>query len=483
MTSGGTLVESLSPDLWSEWPNNSRFFDPLTMDAANIRALTIDDTEYAEAKWPHAQCPWYLACVYFAESSSKCLKREYLAENQFDPASFSADVAESPVTVIYIRQKRRYYPQGTRSLKSVDRGTWLRVLQHFDVLPSFVELVHSNNGGTLCQTTHGNESNTSDKPSAFHVGYKKADCADEETTIYARQDFGTGRIFVLLLGTKGCIHIDKVHRVLSEGCGRAGIFHVVHAVQSTTLDLTEYVRWSIDYTTLGLEGRTGFAALRYPQQPQEPEQWTFNKDLQTTTDLARCMAWGSSQIRGLFETLGRDLVHFRSVARAAGIACPELNNDIFEGLSGSIRLKIELAGAQLEQIGHLQARLAAQIDVTKTLMAQRDTQFTIEIAKATRRDSELMRGIAAVTMVFLPATFVATFFSMVFFHVGDEQSIRLMVDDRIWLYPVVALPLTIIIGAWYSAWSVGLSRTKVFELLTKRGEKRPEVENGSHEPK
>jgi hypothetical protein len=48
-----------------------------------------------------------------------------------------------------------------------------------------------------------------------------------------------------------------------------------------------------------------------------------------------------------------------------------------------------------------------------------------------------------VAMIFLPATFVAIHFSMVFFHVGDECPVRLMVGHHIWLYPAVAVPLTV----------------------------------------
>ena len=38
---------------------------------------------------------------------------------------------------------------------------------------------------------------------------------------------------------------------------------------------------------------------------------------------------------------------------------------------------------------------------------------------------------------------------MVFFHVGDEQSVRLTVNSKIWLYPVVTVPLTVMVIVWY----------------------------------
>jgi Mg2+ and Co2+ transporter CorA len=107
----------------------------------------------------------------------------------------------------------------------------------------------------------------------------------------------------------------------------------------------------------------------------------------------------------------------------------------------------------IHQINGLYARVAAQQDVTKTLIAQWDTQINIEIAKAAKRDSELMKGITVVTMVFLPATFMATFFSMVFWHVGAEKKVHLLVNRWIWLYPAVTLPLMVTVLTWYWAFS------------------------------
>ncbi|KAI9800018.1 MAG: hypothetical protein M1833_003547 [Piccolia ochrophora] len=60
------------------------------------------------------------------------------------------------------------------------------------------------------------------------------------------------------------------------------------------------------------------------------------------------------------------------------------------------------------------------------------------IAVETKRDSSAMKTIAAVTMVFLPATFVATFFSMVFFHVGSETTTNFTVNSNC-LVKLVAL--------------------------------------------
>ena len=76
-------------------------------------------------------------------------------------------------------------------------------------------------------------------------------------------------------------------------------------------------------------------------------------------------------------------------------------------------------------------------------MLQHDTQINLKTSASMQRDSESMKTIAAVTMVFLPGTFVATFFSMGFFHFGSGDDLYLTVAPQWWLYVAVTLPLTI----------------------------------------
>jgi hypothetical protein len=44
-------------------------------------------------------------------------------------------------------------------------------------------------------------------------------------------------------------------------------------------------------------------------------------------------------------------------------------------------------------------RIDAQLAITNTLIARCDSKLNIEIAKAVKQDSELMKDIAAVTMI------------------------------------------------------------------------------------
>ena len=82
------------------------------------------------------------------------------------------------------------------------------------------------------------------------------------------------------------------------------------------------------------------------------------------------------------------------------------------------------------------------------MIGQRDNKLNIETAKAARRDSNAMRIIAAVTLVFLPGTFTATLFSTTFFNF-QYQSSRI-VSWWLWLYFVVTVVLTLaVVAGWY----------------------------------
>jgi hypothetical protein len=108
-------------------------------------------------------------------------------------------------------------------------------------------------------------------------------------------------------------------------------------------------------------------------------------------------------------------------------------------------------------------------------LSRRDAEFLIEIARdsrsvalATARDSAAMRVIAAVTVLFLPATFTAvsnlkmatisspyvgvqTFFSMSFFNFLEAENQK--TSPWIWIYIVVTGILTVVIQTTWALMS------------------------------
>ena len=95
-----------------------------------------------------------------------------------------------------------------------------------------------------------------------------------------------------------------------------------------------------------------------------------------------------------------------------------------------------------------------QIDST---IAATDTLTTISLARASANDSNTMKAITILTMVFLPATFVCSLFSMGFFDFGQNDPTgvgesRIHVVGQFWIYFAVAVPLTVVVLGICAAW-------------------------------
>ena len=90
------------------------------------------------------------------------------------------------------------------------------------------------------------------------------------------------------------------------------------------------------------------------------------------------------------------------------------------------------------------------------MITQQETRVSIQVAQdsrtlasATREDSNAMKTLAAVTVVFLPSTFVAALFSTPLFHWSPENSGNSVVSKQFWIFWATSIPLTIVtLGAW-----------------------------------
>lgn len=79
-------------------------------------------------------------------------------------------------------------------------------------------------------------------------------------------------------------------------------------------------------------------------------------------------------------------------------------------------------------------------------------QDSRKLASATKDDSTAMKTLAAVTVFFLPGTFVAAFFSMPLFRWNTEASGNSIVSKQMWVYWAVTLPLTFVTLSLWLAW-------------------------------
>ncbi|KAL4995594.1 hypothetical protein BDV10DRAFT_128087 [Aspergillus recurvatus] len=109
----------------------------------------------------------------------------------------------------------------------------------------------------------------------------------------------------------------------------------------------------------------------------------------------------------------------------------------------------------------------SQLQIIYNLIAQRDNkdnlkmaQISTRIANTTKNDSYAMRTLALMSVIFLPATFIASFFSMGMFDWQAPEGSR-VVTPRLWIYWAITVPLTLIVAAiWLVLYKRHLRREK-----------------------
>ncbi|PHH64324.1 hypothetical protein CDD81_4681 [Ophiocordyceps australis] len=111
-----------------------------------------------------------------------------------------------------------------------------------------------------------------------------------------------------------------------------------------------------------------------------------------------------------------------------------------------LELRAELPPRRPEQA---QAHLQLQIQMVKSLkersasaVSRLDSEIHLAYNIIAQKDSAVMKSIAVLTMVFLPATFVSAFFSTTFFTFNEGGWGGM---DKIWVYVVATLPSTVVI--------------------------------------
>ncbi|RVX70367.1 hypothetical protein B0A52_05866 [Exophiala mesophila] len=144
-------------------------------------------------------------------------------------------------------------------------------------------------------------------------------------------------------------------------------------------------------------------------------------------------------------------------------------------IRASLALDASVASWTLEQLQSLETRLTVQSRVIDSTISTADTLTMIRLARSSRSDSNTMKAITILTMVFLPATFICSLFGMGFFGFtfgsdsdpgsdsnSDSQSTTTVVDqhnnhhiriaDQFWVYFAITVPLTILVLAIFAAW-------------------------------
>ncbi|GAM86186.1 hypothetical protein ANO11243_041980 [Dothideomycetidae sp. 11243] len=109
-----------------------------------------------------------------------------------------------------------------------------------------------------------------------------------------------------------------------------------------------------------------------------------------------------------------------------------------------------------KEFDSLSKRILNAQSTIAVIVQQRNAQSNLEISESSRRmaeatlqDSASMKTIAVLTMVFLPGTAVASFFSMSMFDWSASSGSHIA-SDWIWIFFALAIPLTgVVLALWY----------------------------------
>ncbi|KAJ8473879.1 hypothetical protein ONZ45_g16140 [Pleurotus djamor] len=109
---------------------------------------------------------------------------------------------------------------------------------------------------------------------------------------------------------------------------------------------------------------------------------------------------------------------------------------------------------------------------------QKQAIATQAIARDTKRDSEVMKTITVVTLIYLPATFVCTLLSMGIFEWSGDEGEGLKIAKMGWIFLAIAVPLSAITCCLAFAWLWHANRrTKEWEVVDEEAG-RHVVDNG-----
>ena len=466
----------------SSWPHSCRYFVPEVMDSQGPLKLNLDDSKYLEERQDVTQsleyidlgtCPSVLKRTEFTSSDATKLKQLLGLSN----------LADRGTRIIFLSVQRFYaMPRTTYCLFGVTKQTWQQILTLAMVPPNAVELIHDKSGGYWSCNTYCSDNSVSigdtkleDKPCAYHIMIRLCTWLGNEHSVYARHDFHTGKNLLLIAGSGRSAEVTQLLSYYQRQRS-PHLFSTLSAITTTWLNEVTTIGMDLDFATQRLESETGFSNRLFRKQPLPPEQLSLRKGIIATRENLHGACRASDIMRDVFTFLDSELSdggEFYHGREQLQLSPDEARVSHMERqLTRQFKQRKIQSVSLSAQIQQLIRRVDTQWQITTALISRHNAELTMQMAKDSRNDSILMRRIAFVTIIFLPATFLSTFFSMSFFHISGGS---FTVSKWIWLYVACTAPLTLMLSIgygdvlqksqdWYKKWR--LSQRKNMQRST-----------------
>ncbi|RPA88212.1 hypothetical protein BJ508DRAFT_4113 [Ascobolus immersus RN42] len=149
-------------------------------------------------------------------------------------------------------------------------------------------------------------------------------------------------------------------------------------------------------------------------------------------------------------------------------------NEVFTRMAyNSIRNEKVYLQALRNRSQTLYERLKNEINLTFNLVTQFDSSVSVEIGNSTRKDSNTMTFIGFLTLIFLPATTVATIYGTNTLPL-DENNELIRPSKDFWMFWVITFALTICTGLAWLYYRTFWMTDDVLDLLLPKIPQKPE---------
>jgi Mg2+ and Co2+ transporter CorA len=115
-------------------------------------------------------------------------------------------------------------------------------------------------------------------------------------------------------------------------------------------------------------------------------------------------------------------------------------------LDASFNAILERLTPLSDRVSELKQRLSSQITASSSLIAQKDSRVNLAIAGLQANDSRTLKGIAVLTLLFLPSTLVATLWTTNLFELQGAT------NWKIYISITAGLTFLVICFSWLYTW-------------------------------
>ncbi|KAF2231886.1 hypothetical protein EV356DRAFT_275498 [Viridothelium virens] len=239
--------------------------------------------------------------------------------------------------------------------------------------------------------------------------------------------------------------VDEIERWVTDDSRHSDLGEIVHRINSSSTALIRLERrWHFESNALlTIQDIIDKYKTMKLNKTLEIKDFHIENGSNVTVDLLENTPLKLSQV------LIRDegFMHIRANSTREGLTGHQLEaSTAFIALnSQSVSLRRRSRASEYD-LRVLPRRIENQFAAVCSLLLS-----TIDLTAATLRDSSSMKTIAAMTLIFLPATFVSSFFSMSFFDWKATPGSQVM--EPLWIYFTVVIPLTTIVILAWRLWS------------------------------